>query len=704
MHKLIVGSAVVVAGSFSSVYGDPFQECPGEAFLFQKNPVQIYSVELLTGRFDLLQDDAGMPGNINGVGFSFDDGYLYGFNTSQYEVVQLDKNFKAKTLPVDGLPSNVTFYVGDVSDRYYWLYRKGTGLYRIHLDESADKYLQAEQVGDENASLTLTDFAFHPSTGELYAIDNKSGYLYRLNINNGELDDDSQFEFVGDAGITGTFGAAYFDVEGYFYVSRNSDGHVYRVDLTNPKQAETQARFFAYGPSSSQNDGARCAFASVRSTRVDWGDAPDSYGTTLTENGPRHGFDDSLYFGTELTDGEYYAAAYPASDDNDLFDDEDGIRWQSEWQAGLHQELLLSVVGSGYANVWIDWNGNGRFDEQTEHAIRNQRLASGEHRIPVLIPNDAVIGDTWLRARISSDEGLQPTGGAVDGEVEDHLISIQPTALTKRYFPSAAGWATLAFEDRWPQAGDYDFNDVVLNYRIVETWQGSNALRTDITIQIKALGASYRSGFAVHLPGFDSSQINVQELFISTPAGAYFSPQSLDAEHSILEVSDDLLAATGVGCAFYQTSGSCSDDNIHELTLSVPMVSGTPVTQLPAFPYNPFIFGSDEHWRGELVAPVEKQRVEVHLVDFAATTRAEASLWLQGDDDSYPELSRYYRTDGNLPWALIFGEDWQYPKEGVSILQAYPAFQRWAESNGSEQVDWYLKQNAVTEMLYGENQ
>ena len=32
------------------------------------------------------------------------------------------------------------------------------------------------------------------------------------------------------------------------------------------------------------------------------------------------------------------------------------------------------------------------------------------------------------------------------------------------YYPAKGVHGTYAFEDRWPQKGDYDFNDVVLNY------------------------------------------------------------------------------------------------------------------------------------------------------------------------------------------------------------------------------------------------
>ncbi len=47
-------------------------------------------------------------------------------------------------------------------------------------------------------------------------------------------------------------------------------------------------------------------------------------------------------------------------------------------------------------------------------------------------PGDAVAGETFLRLRVSSQSGLGPTGEAVDGEVEDHLVKVVAAKNTER--------------------------------------------------------------------------------------------------------------------------------------------------------------------------------------------------------------------------------------------------------------------------------
>jgi LruC domain-containing protein len=689
-HLGVMLSAVV---STSAIAAEAFQECPSQAFLFQRNPVQVYGVDLLTGKFELLQTDAGMPGNINGVGFSFDDRFLYGFNTTTYDVVRLDRNFKAETLPVSGLPASVTFYVGDVSNSIYWVYRKGVGLYRIDLREESTDYLRAIKIEGAQTDLTLTDFAFHPDDGQLYAVDNRTGVVYRLSTETG------QFERLGESGVTGTFGAAYFDVNGFLYIGRNNDGYIFRIDLSDTTSPDVTAELFAQGPSSNQNDGARCAYAPIVSSNVDWGDAPDSYQTSLETNGARHGLSDQLYLGSIVPDGELDAAVYPFEDDTQLYDDEEGLSWTGDWVAGLHQKLEVEVTGTGYLNLWVDWHGDGSFSQAGDQVLQDYAVSSGAYTLPVIVPMDANAGSTWLRARLSSSPGIEAYGGAVEGEVEDHPLTILRRPISQRYFPSANGWATLAFEDQWPEQGDFDFNDVVLRYRLTETLQNTTLKRVDIAVQIQALGATYQSGFAVQFSGLTASPFLTDEVFRINEQGREFDPDIVPGSGIVAVLSENLKEDVNAGCFFYRTVSNCSTAAVNQITISLPVNSESGVN-FPSFPYNPFIFGAESIWRGATLAQIQKESVEIHLADHAPSSQAAQGIWGLGADDSNPELQRYYRTENHLPWSLLLNDQWQHPKEGVSILQAYPQLRLWAESNGLEAQDWYLIENANTQELY----
>ena len=167
----------------------------------------------------------------------------------------------------------------------------------------------------------LTDFAFHPTNGLLYAVDN-DGFLMEIDVNDGSTTVLGEVLNETNAGFNFTFGAQYFDVDEHLYISNNSNGYVYKIDL---KSQTPTAEFFAYGPKSQSNDGARCALAPVEVTvGMDFGDAPDSYSTSFATSGPRH-LESALFLGSQI-DTEVDANLYPQSDDAaSNIDDEDGV-------------------------------------------------------------------------------------------------------------------------------------------------------------------------------------------------------------------------------------------------------------------------------------------------------------------------------------------------------------------------------------------
>ncbi|MGR5254573.1 DUF6923 family protein, partial [Vibrio astriarenae] len=77
------------------------------------------------------------------------------------------------------------------------------------------------------ATVSLTDMAFQPGDEKLYGVDNGSGMLYQFDTETGNA------TLIGDIGETGTFGAGYFDVNGYYYLYRNQEGHIFRIDLSS---------------------------------------------------------------------------------------------------------------------------------------------------------------------------------------------------------------------------------------------------------------------------------------------------------------------------------------------------------------------------------------------------------------------------------------------------------------------------------------
>lgn len=404
--SLILGSLFVCAYANAA----PFDTCPSKAYLFQSTPVQVYGVNLVTGSTTLLADDVGLASGINAVGFDFTDRYIYGYDTTNLKIVRLGKDFQAETLNVAGLPSH-TFFVGDVYNHVYYLYRKGKGLFSIDLsplDTDPNATLTLTQI-TATANVNLTDFAFHPGDGSLYGIDNNSGILYKFNTANG------QATMIGDTGETGTFGAGYFDVNGNYYVSRNQDGKIYRINLSADNASNINAgivpavEFVSNGPSSSQNDGARCANAPVidEDDPIDFGDAPDSYHTLLSSNGPRHEIDGVTWLGVIAPDGDSDGQIAPSGDNKVGTADEDGVGFVAALDPGLSSLVNVTASTSGYLSAWFDWNRDGDFADEGEQVFTDQLLAAGNNTLPFIVSELATAGPSWSRFRFSQQTGLK---------------------------------------------------------------------------------------------------------------------------------------------------------------------------------------------------------------------------------------------------------------------------------------------------------
>ncbi|KKD60126.1 hypothetical protein RN22_12440 [Grimontia sp. AD028] len=683
-------------------YATPFDTCPSKAYLFQANPVQVYGVNLVTGDTSLLQSDTGLNANINGVGFNFEDRYIYGYDTSNKQIVRLGQDFQAEVLNVSDVPTDHTFFVGDVYDHTYYLYRQNKGLFKIDLsplDSDPNATLEMERI-TTTASVRLTDFAFHPGNGGLYGIDNQTGMVYLFDTTDGST------TLVGNAGITGTFGAGYFDVNGYFYVSRNSDGDIFRIDLSDyGADGDITAVKFADGPNSNQNDGARCANAPVidEDSTIDFGDAPDSYLTLLASNGPRHQIDTAYYLGSVAPDSEGDGLLSPLDDNKAGTADEDGVGFVTALEAGESAIISVQASTQGYLSAWIDWNADGDFEDSGEKIISDSLLSAGANTLSISVPVDAAIGSTYSRFRFAEQSGLDYFGGATTGEVEDHPVTVMKSGTTLVHYPSEQGYASIAFEDNWPKEGDYDMNDVVVLFRITETLDEDNhATRILITGYLAAYGAGYHNGLAIRLPGLNRTDIDSASTTLKHN-GVAQQENGLEADstEAIFIIEEDLKTKIPSGeCNFYRTAQYCQEDISFEFEIDIYTNEGVNTYGLADMPYDPFIFSTPGSYVRDGIWYNPGRGLEIHLPDQAPTEQFDTFLYGWQDDDSIPSENRYYKTSTNLPWALLITDEWKWPQEHIDLIQAYPLFAGYTESSGVSNTTWHAEENAAENKIY----
>ena len=229
------------------------------------------------------------------------------------------------------------------------------------------------------------------------------------------------------------------------------------------------------------------------------------------------------------------------------------------------------------------------------------------------------------------------------------------------YTPSIYGWGTYAFEDLWPYKGDYDFNDLVINYRYTNIANASGfVVETKLNYKIKNIGGSFRNGFGVQLD-LDASLIAQVSGSILTEGIVTTNAKGLEANQSkpVVIVFDN----------------AWTNDLNREIEITITY--SQPIDPSLISNYNPFIFIDGERGR------------EVHLTDKQPTDLADKSYFGTYDDNSDFASSSFYKNANNLPWAIDIIHDFAYPTEKSEIVLAYPYFSKWAESGGTEYTDWY---------------
>ncbi|WP_248724200.1 LruC domain-containing protein [Seonamhaeicola sp. ML3] len=245
-------------------------------------------------------------------------------------------------------------------------------------------------------------------------------------------------------------------------------------------------------------------------------------------------------------------------------------------------------------------------------------------------------------------------------DVEDEFPNDSEKAF-EVFTPSKYGWGTLAFEDLWPYTGDYDFNDVALNYKCIAILNAQNlAVQLDFIYTVKANGAGFKNGF-----GFEIE--NLSPSLVESVTGAVLNEGYINISANGTESGQD----NAVIIPF---------DNVHamvgqETTVSIKFTQPISTNVLGVAPFNPFIIVNAERAK------------EVHLPTKNPTSLGDNLIQVQG---GFPkDADGNYLSDTGLPWAINVVHDFKVPKEGIRVNEAYNYFNQWATSGGASKADWY---------------
>jgi len=384
-------------------------------------------------------------------------------------------------------------------------------------------------------------------------------------------------------------------------------------------------------------------------------------------------------------------------------------------QAGNTVKLGRFTAGTsiGFALIANGWNGsavgngnwivysNDRLNPQTSAALKRQTVLLYDNPQKLFLVgfedirrdnggcdndfNDCLFYVKSTTVNAISTAKVNPIDVPVDtdrdgvNDVYDDFPT-DPLRAYINYYPSQSGFGTLAFEDNWPFLGDYDMNDLLVDYRYTVI---SNALNQAIEMQakyvLKASGATFRNGFGVEFPFASSLVQSVTGTKVANNAVVSFAANGTEAGQTkaVIIPFDDAFAVMKTQTGFINTYSGSNYITPDTTNMFVKFTRGLTVSEFGVSPFNPFIIINKTRGR------------EAHLSGNTPTQKIDSKYYKTGADNTIPGQSKYFKTTTNLPWGVSFVEQFKYPAEGKVINATYTKFAAWAQSGGTTNTNWY---------------
>jgi LruC domain-containing protein len=263
-----------------------------------------------------------------------------------------------------------------------------------------------------------------------------------------------------------------------------------------------------------------------------------------------------------------------------------------------------------------------------------------------------------------------------------------PNFAYDSYYPAKDQMGSFVVEDLWPGFGDFDFNDLVIDFNFHEKLDPQNRVKEMIiNLKPRAIGASYRNGFGIQLPVSASviSKVrgyNVGGEYIKLSNGLETNQST--AVIAAFEDAYDVLPYNGSGTGVNVEPGKGYTEP-KTMEISVTFSPAQTVAQLGKAPYNPF-----------LIIDGNREK-EIHMSGYKPTDLANTKLFGQSQDASDPSKGWYYRSENNFVWMLEIPVSFDYMIEKNDLVKGYLHYAKWAESGGVEYPDWYLDKEGYRE-------
>ena len=387
-----------------------------------------------------------------------------------------------------------------------------------------------------------------------------------------------------------------------------------------------------------------------------------------------------------------------------------GVTFNGPSSNGQYAILKMAKLGATWTDgitcnnfVYVDLDPNEIYGKDQNLSLNYKDLgdnyqygaAAGiiNYKIHYWVNENNALNEITIPEGCGNSGGFNPDGNDGDDEIPE------PNSFSYRY----------CFEDNFPDAGDYDFNDVVLTVT-----PKLNDKTLTIKVSLDAVGATKTLAAAIRLISLKSTDLEeytVTQGFASPEdAGGLGSYDNIDTRETFLKedqkpnntsnmvivlfkdahwaINSQKTSTGAVERTFFNTvkPGDYYERNVDVKTATYKLVfkdADKAKTMLAENLYDVFI-----------VEPYNGAYWEVHTVQNGFKTD-------QVITNRKPEPGYSNAYGSNKPWAIMVPGDFKYPYEwqiigtrsGGVLSGAYQtaghSFAEWAE-NSEDATDWYL--------------
>lgn len=431
--------------------GDVPFSCTAVGYQIAGIPADFVRINLAIGQSTILTN-LGII--VNAIGYSVLDNFIYGINYDTSELIRIDstptvRNYGAvSNLPIGGynagtidLQGHLFIYISELENYYVVDINTSSSTFGQLLNPTNNYILDTSPFGTPlSIALNIFDWAYNPTDGQLYAVDNTTGNVVKVNPTTGVV---TTLITIGIP--VGAYKTTFIDIDGNIYEIDSNSSLVYKITISGDTAT---GEIFSTSLNTIQNNNVNCPLSRVL---IDFGDTPDirlitssdNYKSIPETNSSQNQIVNQLSLGIGVT-SEVDTFQKPIAKKNI-----DGVYLlplpilSTTATTYSFTELVTNNTGVD-ANLyaWIDFNKDGIFQEN-ESFTTVVHPSSSVQNIPITfnVPFGITQGHTFARIYITTDtlinentlstsKDTRSIGSASDGKIEDYYLQIAVTTPT----------------------------------------------------------------------------------------------------------------------------------------------------------------------------------------------------------------------------------------------------------------------------------